>query len=152
MSIQLGVISDTHGLLRDEVLEVLRSCDHIVHAGDFDNESVLEELEDIAPVTAVRGNNDWSSWASRLPRQLTFTIGGVGFAMAHKREDIPWRLKGARVIVFGHTHQYFEDWADGRLWLNPGSCGWPRYRRELSMATLTIDGDHLWVQRIDLKP
>ena len=65
MSRKVGVISDTHGILRPEVLDILRTCDHIVHAGDFDNGSVLEELEDIAPVTAVRGNNDWSSWASR---------------------------------------------------------------------------------------
>ena len=152
MSIKVGVISDTHGLLREEVLDVLRTCDHIIHAGDFDNESVIEELEDIAPLTAVRGNNDWSSWASRLPRQQTFTIGGVGFTMAHKREDIPWRLSDVRVIVFGHTHEYFEDWVEGRLWLNPGSCGWQRYRRELSMAVLTIDEGGLWVQQIHLQP
>lgn len=152
MSIKVGVISDTHGLLREEVLDVLRTCDHIIHAGDFDNEQIWEELGELAPLTAVRGNNDWSSWASRLPRQRTFTIGGVGFAMAHKREDIPWSLNDARVIVFGHTHEYFEDWIEGRLWLNPGSCGWPRYRKSLSMATLTIDGKDLWVQQINLHP
>ena len=152
MSAKVGVISDTHGILRPQVLDVLHTCDHIIHAGDFDNASVLEELEDIAPVSAVRGNNDWSSWASRLPRQLTFTIDGVKFTMAHKREDLSWNLHGVRVVVFGHTHQYFEDWANGCLWLNPGSCGWPRYRRELSMAVLTIGEGQVAVQRMELQP
>lgn len=152
MSTKVGVISDTHGLLRPEVIEVLRTCDYIVHAGDFDNASILEQLEDIAPVAAVRGNNDWSSWASHLPRQLTFTIDGVKFTMAHKREELPWNMQGVKVAVFGHTHQYFEDRALGCLLLNPGSCGWPRYRRELSMATLTLDGGQIRAQRIDLRP
>lgn len=152
MSARVGVISDTHGILRPQVLDILRTCSHIVHAGDFDNPTVLEELEDIAPLSAVRGNNDWSSWASHLPRQLTFTIDGVKFTMAHKREDVSWNLRGVGVVVFGHTHQFFEDWSNGCLWLNPGSCGWPRYRRELSMAVLTIDNRQIAVQRVELQP
>ncbi len=139
MSRKVGVISDTHGILRPEVLDILRTCDHIVHAGDFDNGSVLEELEDIAPVTAVRGNNDWSSWASRLPRQLTFTLDGVKCTMAHKREDVSWDLQGVQLVVFGHSHQYFEEQIHGRLWLNPGSCGPRRFRLSATMMVLTLD-------------
>lgn len=103
-------------------------------------------------MTAVRGNNDWSSWASRLPRQLTFTLDGVKCTMAHKREDVSWDLQGVQLVVFGHSHQYFEERIHGRLWLNPGSCGWPRFRRELTMAVLTLDGGQIQVQRVDIKP
>ena len=100
----------------------------------------------------IRGNNDWSSWASRLPRQLTFTLDGVKCTMAHKREDVSWDLQGVQLVVFGHSHQYFEEQIHGRLWLNPGSCGWPRFRRELTMAVLTLDGRQIQVQRVDIKP
>lgn len=126
------------------------TTDHIVHAGDFDNGSVLEELEDIAPVTAVRGNNDWSSWASRLPRQLTFTLDGVKCTMAHKREDVSWDLQGVQLVVFGHSHQYFEERIHGRLWLNPGSCGYPRFRKELTMAALELEDGRFRVERIPI--
>ena len=128
MAAKIGVISDTHGTLRPDVVERLKDCDYIIHAGDFDRESLLLELEDIGPLCAVRGNNDWGSWTRELPYQRTFTIDGVTFFVTHKREDVPRVLKDeVKVVVFGHSHQYFQSEAGGRLWLNPGSWGRPRW-------------------------
>ena len=84
--------------------------------------------------------------------ETTFTLDGVKCTMAHKREDVSWDLQGVQLVVFGHSHQYFEEQIHGRLWLNPGSCGWPRFRRELTMAVLTLDGRQIQVQRVDIKP
>ena len=135
---KVGVLSDTHGLLRPEVISILEGCDYILHAGDFDREAVLERLEDIAPVYAVRGNNDFGRWASHLPRQLTVTLGGVQFFMTHNKMDVSRKLGDAQVVVFGHSHQYFQQTADGRLWFNPGSCGYPRFGGGLSMAVMFL--------------
>lgn len=151
MAKKIGVISDTHGTLRPDVIERLKSCDYIIHAGDIDREFLLRELEDIGPLCAVRGNNDWGSWALELPYQRTFTIDGVTFFMTHKREDVPRVLKDdVKVVIFGHSHQYFQSSSEGKLWLNPGSCGRPRFRCGLSMAVLTLDGMEVQVERIDL--
>ena len=151
MAAKIGVISDTHGTLRPDVVERLKDCDYIIHAGDFDRESLLLELEDIGPLCAVRGNNDWGSWTRELPYQRTFTIDGVTFFVTHKREDVPRVLKDeVKVVVFGHSHQYFQSEAGGRLWLTPGSCGRPRFRCGLSMAMLTIERGEVQVERIDL--
>lgn len=149
-SIRAGVISDTHGLLRPEVIERLKECGCIIHAGDFCQEKILEQLEDIAPVFAVRGNNDWG-WERRLPRELAFSVGDVRFLMTHDRAHLPRFLGEAQVVIFGHSHQYFEEHIQGRLWLNPGSCGRPRFRGEVSMAVLTIQDGEVQVERIDLE-
>ena len=150
MAAKIGVISDTHGTLRPDVVERLKDCDYIIHAGDFDRESLLLELEDIGPLCAVRGNNDWGSWALRLPRTRKVTLGGVNFFMVHNRDDVPWNLTGVEVVVFGHSHQYFEERVRGRLWLNPGSCSSPRFGRGLSMAIATIENGVLQVEKIAL--
>lgn len=147
---RLGVISDTHGLLRPEVLDKLAGCDYILHAGDFDRPEILEALQDVAPVLGVRGNNDWGGWASRLPRTRRFTLDGVRFFMVHNRMDAPHSLADVDVVVFGHSHRYCEDRLEGRLWLNPGSCGYPRFRPELSMAIVTLERGEVRVERIDL--
>lgn len=148
---KLGVISDTHGVLRPEVLGKLAGCDYILHAGDFDRPEVLESLADIAPVLGVRGNNDWGRWADKLPRQRRFELEGVKFFMVHNRMDVPTALGEVGVVVFGHSHRYYEERADGRLWLNPGSCGWPRFGQGLTMAILTLEGGGTRVERIDLE-
>lgn len=149
---KIGVLSDTHGLLRQQVLDVLKGCDEIVHAGDFADAGVLEALEEIAPVYAVRGNNDWGSWAAHLPKYQYFEIAGTRFCMAHDKSWLPWDLQGVQVVIFGHSHQYFEERIEGRLWLNPGSCGYPRFRRELSMAVLMVDQGAVQVRRVEILP
>ena len=135
---KLGVISDTHGVLHREVLDHLQGCDYILHAGDIDKLSVLETLQEIAPVIAVRGNNDWGSWAGALPVRHRFTLDGVNFFMTHDRNQTPKQLGDVQAVIFGHSHQYFQQEIDGRLWLNPGSCGWPRFGRGLTMALLEL--------------
>jgi len=152
MSIKVGVISDTHGVLHPEVLETIQDCDFILHAGDIDKQPVLEAIQDIAPVYVVRGNNDWGRWAERLPRCLQFTIGGVRFMMTHNRMDLPRDLGDAQVVIFGHSHQYLHEQINGRVWLNPGSCGWPRFGRGLTLALLTIHEKGLDVQQVAFEP
>ena len=136
---RIGVISDTHGRLRQDVLERLEGVDCILHAGDFDSQDVLDALERIAPVYGVRGNNDWGNWARELPRYMRFSLGGVRFCMAHQRESIPWDLKGVDVAVFGHTHHYEQETVNGRLWLNPGSCSYPRPYRVTAPTMILLD-------------
>ena len=151
MTIKIGVLSDTHGLLRPAVLEVLRSCDCILHGGDVNKPEILDTLRSIAPLYVVRGNND-REWAEDLPQSLTVTLGGVPFFMVHNKKDVPADRGDARVVAFGHSHKYFEQQQEGRLWLNPGSCGRRRFDQEITMATLTIDGTDYQVQKLVFEP
>ncbi len=138
MAKKLGIISDTHGLLRPEVMDVLRTCDCILHGGDINKPEILDELRPLASIYAVRGNND-REWAEGLAKTLRFTIEGVEFFMTHNKKDVDWNLGSAQVVIFGHTHKYFEKIIDGRLWLNPGSCGRRRFNQEITMAVMTVD-------------
>lgn len=149
MSKRIGIISDTHGLLRPEVLKILESCDCILHAGDVDKESVLDQLRYMGNIYVVRGNND-KDWAEGLAKTLRFKIDGVEFFMTHNKKDIAWNLDSAQIVVFGHSHKYFEQMIDGRLWLNPGSCGRSRFGGAVTMAVMTIDDGHWTLDRIDL--
>lgn len=151
MTIKIGVLSDTHGLLRPAVLEVLRSCDCILHGGDVNKPEILDTLRSIAPLYVVRGNND-REWAEGLPQSLTVTLGGVPFFMVHNKKDVPADLGDARVVVFGHSHKYLEQRRDGRLWLNPGSCGRRRFDQEITMAVVTVDGGALRVEKLVFQP
>ena len=151
MTIKIGVLSDTHGLLRPAVLEVLRSCDCILHGGDVNKPEILDTLRSIAPLYVVRGNND-REWAEDLPQSLTVTLGGIPFFMVHNKKDVPADLGDARVVVFGHSHRYLEQQRDGRLWLNPGSCGKRRFDQEITLAILTVDGCTLSTQKVVIQP
>lgn len=151
MTIKIGVLSDTHGLLRPAVLEVLRSCDCILHGGDVNKPEILDTLRSIAPLYVVRGNND-REWAEGLPQSLTVTLGGIPFFMVHNKKDVPADLGDARVVVFGHSHRYLEQRRDGRLWLNPGSCGRRRFDQEITMAVVTVDGGALRVEKLVFQP
>ena len=147
MAVRLGVMADTHGLVRPAVAEVLQGCDAIVHAGDFHRPAVLEALRAMAPVYAVRGNND-GEWAEALPRRLAFQVEGVRFLMAHERRDLPPDGEGAQVLVYGHSHRYEMREAEGRLYLNPGSCGPRRFRLEVTMAVMTVERGGWTVEKI----
>ena len=147
---KVAVLSDTHGLLRREVVAELRDCGHIIHAGDIVKETDLDELRLYGSIYAVRGNNDlWQPGLCDLAHVLRFEIAGVSFVMAHDRYDIPRSLAGIQAVIFGHSHRYSEEWIDGRLWLNPGSCGRSRFGSEVTMAQLTLrEGRILSVRRI----
>ena len=117
--IRIAVLSDTHGMLRREVVAELQDCSHILHAGDIVKETDLDELRLYGSIYAVRGNNDvWQDRLRDLAQVLRFEIGGVSFLMTHDRYDIPRNLKGVQAVIFGHSHRYSEVWQDGRLWLN----------------------------------
>ena len=137
--VRVAVLSDSHGLLRRDVIAELRDCTHILHAGDIIKESDLDELRCYGSIYAVRGNNDrWQPGLRDLAGTLWFEIAGVSFVMTHEPYDIPRQLEGVQVVVYGHTHQYHEEWIDGRLWLNPGSCGRARFGGETTMAKLHL--------------
>ena len=152
-TVRVAVISDTHGLLRREVVAELSDCTHILHAGDIIRESDLDELRLLGSVYAVRGNNDvWQPGLQDLAGILRFEIAGVKFLMTHDRYDVPRNLEGVQVVVTGHSHRYSETWPDGRLWLNPGSCGRARFGGDVTMAKLELrDGKILRVRRIDFE-
>ncbi len=150
--VNVAVLSDTHGWLRREVVAEIQGCTHIIHAGDIVEEMDLDELRLYGSVYAVRGNNDlWQPGLRDLAGILRFEIAGVSFLMTHDRYDVPRNLEGIQAVIFGHSHRYSEEWKDGRLWLNPGSCGRARFGGDVTMARLKLqDGKILSVQRIDL--
>ena len=150
-TIRVAVLSDTHGWLRRSVVREVQGCDCILHAGDIIRESDLDELALYGSLYAVRGNNDiWAPGVSELAGTLRFEIGGVSFCMVHDRRDVPRDLTGVDAVIFGHSHRYSEEWKDGRLWLNPGSCGRSRFGGDVTMARLTIRGGKIVrVERIE---
>lgn len=150
MPVKIGIISDTHGLLRKEVLEQLKTCDVILHAGDMDTPEVLDELRMLGRIYAVRGNNDRGFWAQKLQNTLSFSIEGVRFFMVHDRRDAGRACFDADVVVFGHTHNYFQETMDGQLWLNPGSCGYSRFGLPPTMALMEISQGDFTVKQIIL--
>ena len=145
---RIAVLSDTHGLLRPQVIETISTCDVILHGGDIDTEEVLDQLSALAPLYVVRGNNDME-WAAQIPSSLRFALEGVNFFMVHDKKDIPADLSNIDVVIYGHSHQYSEDQKDGRLYLNPGSCGKRRFRLDLTMAVMEIMDREIQVERID---
>lgn len=137
---RIGILSDTHNLLRPEALAHLRGCDHILHAGDVCDAAVLDTLESIAPVTAVRGNNDQGPWAQTLPRTALVRLGGALFYLVHDIADIDIdpAAVGVRVVVTGHSHRPAQEERDGVLYLNPGSAGPRRFRLPISAAEVQV--------------
>jgi uncharacterized protein len=135
---RVGVVSDTHNLLRPRVLERLAGCERILHAGDVGDLEILEELRRIAPVEAVRGNTDAGA-AAALPESLAGDLAGLPFRMVHRREDAdPAWMPRLRLLIFGHSHRPELEWRGDCLLLNPGACGPRRFRLPLTLAILTV--------------
>jgi len=137
---RIGLISDTHGLLRPEAISFLRGCDRIVHGGDIGDAGVLDGLSSLAPVTAVRGNNDKGGWAERLAETEFVQIGGVCIYALHDiaQLDIDPSGAGVQVVVSGHSHKPSIERRDGVLYVNPGSAGPRRFKLPISVAELVI--------------
>ena len=147
---RIGIISDTHGLLRPEVLNVLKGCEAILHGGDINRPGILEELNGIAPTHAVRGNND-REWAKNLPETISTKLCGIRFFMVHNKKYIPRDLTDIDVVIYGHSHKYEEKYAGGRLWLNPGSCGPRRFTQPITFAVLEAEDDRTFrVDKIEI--
>jgi len=136
----VGVLSDTHGLVRPAALDALRGVDAIVHAGDVGGPEVLAALAAIAPVTAVRGNNDRGAWAARLPATAAVELGGAWLYCLHDVHelDVDPRVAGFAAVIAGHSHRPAAEWRDGVLFLNPGSAGPRRFRLPIALARLRI--------------
>lgn len=135
---KIGILSDTHGMLRPEVLEALKGCELVLHGGDINKQKILDELTRIAPVQAVRGNND-KEWAAYIPETVMTDICGLRIFMVHNKKDIPKDLSGVDLVIYGHSHKYEEKTADGIQYLNPGSCGPRRFHQEITFAVLYIE-------------
>lgn len=143
---RIAILSDTHGLLRPEVVEYLKTADVILHGGDINKQSIVDELRQYAPLYIVRGNND-KEWAQDIPHDLTLTLDGMTFVMVHNKKEVP-DLTGADVVVFGHSHKYLQEEKDGVLWLNPGSCGPRRFHQEITIMMAELTGGSLRVEKI----
>ncbi len=149
---EVGVISDTHGLVRPEALDALRSCELILHAGDVGSPEVLDELEQIAPVRAVRGNVDRGAWAVGLPLRDVVEVGGAMIYLMHDIADLDLDPVAAEfaVVVTGHSHKPGAERRRGVLYLNPGSAGPRRFTLPIALARLRISGDRCRHEIIDL--
>ena len=143
--ITIGVISDTHGLLRTEAVEALRGSDRILHAGDVGGPKILEVLARIAPVTAIRGNVDTEPWVRVLPQTEIVEVGGVSVYMLHDlgRLDLKPEAAGFRIVVYGHSHKPKTEEKNGVLYFNPGSAGPRRFNLPVSVGRLVIEAGNV---------
>jgi uncharacterized protein len=149
---RIGLISDTHGLLRPEAKAFLQGSDFIVHAGDICERGVLDELMTIAPVTAVRGNNDDGPWASNLRETELLEVEGVRLLAIHDlaRLDLKPAAAGIRVVVSGHSHKPLVDEHGGVLFVNPGSAGPRRFRLPIAVGELIVHGASVSARTVEL--
>lgn len=149
----IGVISDTHGLLRPEALTPFIGVERIVHAGDIGSPNVLEKLETIAPVVAIRGNNDKAPWAENLPETLLFEVRGHTIHVLHDlaQIDLSPKAAGVAVVISGHSHKPEAEEREGVLFINPGSAGPRRFRLPIAVAKLYVADDSVRAEIIELK-
>lgn len=146
---KLAILSDTHGLLRPQVVEHLKTADAILHGGDINKPSIVEQLQQYAPLYIVRGNND-KEWAEDIPHDLIVTLEGVTIFMVHNKKEVPADLSGVDVVVFGHSHKYVQEEKGSVLWLNPGSCGPRRFHQEITMMMVKIEDGTIQVEKIGI--
>jgi putative phosphoesterase len=142
--VKVGLISDTHGLLRPEALQALAGVERIIHAGDIGGPEVIETLRGIAPVDAVRGNNDKGAWAKPIPPWLALDLAGISVHVLHdlKEIDIDPAAAGFQVVIAGHSHKPQITERDGVLFVNPGSAGPRRFSLPVTLAYLTVEAGH----------
>lgn len=147
----IGLISDTHGLLRPQAVQALAGCDVILHAGDVGDDRVLEGLADLAPVHAVRGNTDRTGRASLLPDELRLELGGHRIYLIHDRSKAS-PPDDTDIVVFGHSHQPGIERRGSTLWVNPGSAGPRRFKLPVGVAVLRLGGGPAAVRLIPIQP
>ena len=152
-TLQVGLISDTHGLLRPEAIESLRGCDYIVHAGDIGDPDILGALAEIAPVTAVRGNNDRDSWATSIRETELLQVGEVYIYVLHNLAELDLNPAAAvfQVVVSGHSHRAVSESRGGVLFVNPGSAGPRRFSLPVSVGRLVVSGATVTSQLMELQ-
>jgi len=151
-TVRIGIISDTHGLLRPEAVERLAGVHHIIHAGDIGRPEIISALRRIAPTTAVRGNVDRGAWAARYPLTARVTLGGRSFHVLHNLAelDLDPAAAGIDAIVSGHSHRPKVETVDGVIYLNPGSAGPRRFSLPIALATVELAGDAIRPSILDI--
>jgi len=149
---KIGVISDTHGLLRPEVVEKLRGSDYIIHAGDIGDPTILDKLAELAPVTAVRGNVDREKWAHKIPETNVLEIAEIYIYVLHDlhKLDLKPEKAGFAAVVYGHSHVPKQETKSGVLYFNPGSAGPRRFRLPITVGRILLQGSELHAEIIEL--
>lgn len=145
---KIALLSDTHNVLREEVLSNIEDCDYILHAGDVNNQEVLKALQSIAPTIIVRGNTDTN--LEHLPTNATITIEGITIYITHKKVDIPQKLENIQIVMYGHSHKYESYFQNDMQYINPGSCGRRRFSLPLTMAYLYIDDTKYTIEKVNI--
>jgi putative phosphoesterase len=148
----IGVISDTHGLLRSEAIEALRGSDYIVHAGDVGDSTILGKLSQIAPVTAVRGNVDKGAWAQKIPENNVLEVEGVSIYVLHILDELDLKPEAAgfAAVIYGHSHVSKQEVKNGVLYFNPGSAGPKRFNLPVSIGKLVVRKGRIEAEVLDL--
>jgi len=151
-TLRVALLSDTHGLMRAEARTFAVGCDYIIHGGDIGSAQILDELAAVAPLFAVRGNNDTQEWAAHLPETEMIRIGGAFVYVIHdlSQLDIEPHAAGVQVIVSGHSHKPLVEERDGILYVNPGSCGPRRFKLPISVGELVVAGAQVRARTIEL--
>jgi putative phosphoesterase len=150
--LRVGLLSDTHGLLRPEARAFLAGCDYIVHGGDVGAPEILDDLAGMAPLIAVRGNNDAAPWAAHLPETELIRVGNLFFYVIHNLSDLAIDLgaAGIRVVISGHSHKPRIDERDGVVYVNPGSCGPRRFKLPVTVGEIRVSGSAVTPRIVDL--
>jgi putative phosphoesterase len=150
--IRIGVVSDTHGLLRPEAVEALRGSEHIIHAGDIGAPEILKILATLAPVTAVRGNIDKAAWAQKLPKTEVLEVNGVSIYILHDlaQLDLKPKTAGFAVVVSGHSHVPKREVRNGVLYFNPGSAGPRRFKLPVTLGRLVLENGKVRAEVVEL--
>lgn len=150
--LRIGVISDTHGLLRPEALAQMQGSDFIVHAGDIGNPDILAQLAAIAPLTVVRGNNDYAPWGAAIPEEARLEVGGISLYAVHNIATLAIDpvAAGIHVVISGHSHCPTKQFHGGILYLNPGSAGPRRFKLPIAVAEILVDGASFTARVIEL--
>jgi putative phosphoesterase len=148
----IGVISDTHGLLRPEALAVLHGSDYIIHAGDIGDPGIITKLNEIAPVTAVRGNIDREPWARKIPATDVLDVGGVLIYVLHNLAELDLKPEAAgfAAVIYGHSHVPKQEMKNGVLYFNPGSAGPRRFELPISVGKMRIDGWRITAEIVEI--
>lgn len=150
--ITIGVISDTHGLLRPEALSALRGSDHIIHVGDVGDLAILDRLNQIAPVTAVRGNVDREAWAKKIPETAVLEVEGISIYVLHILDQLDLKPEAAAfsAVIYGHSHVPKQETRNGVLYFNPGSAGRKRFNLPVSIGKLVVRKGRIEAEVLDL--
>jgi len=148
----IGVISDTHGLLRREAITALQGSDHIIHVGDIGDAAILDRLNEIAPVTAVRGNVDKGAWAQKIPENNVLEVEGVSIYVLHILDELDLKPEAAgfAAVIYGHTHVSKQEVKNGVLYFNPGSAGPKRFNLPVSIGKLVVRKGRIEAEVLDL--